>query len=210
MKKLISLLFVLILSGCANGIPTMNYSSTTPEALENTEKLFVGIPFLLGMEGSTARLNEDWVITVKHNSAIMDVQGLESYEHPTCDVALIKSKGTNFVPVGKVYTNEDLVHVGYPLGLPLAVNEGTYVGDVNIEGWGDCMYSATTAVVMGGMSGGGVYNSNGELVGVNHGFVPGEVLWPDGRKIDSPAVFLSLLAVEDWIEDVTGLELYAN
>jgi hypothetical protein len=210
MKKLIALLFVLILSGCANGIPTMSYSSTTPEALENTEKLFVGVPVLLSMEGSSARLNEDWIVTVKHNSLIMGLQGVESYEHPTCDIALIKSKGDNVVPTGKLYSNDKVVHVGYPVGMPLSVNEGVYLGDTSVRGWGECSYSATTGVVMSGMSGGGVYNAAGELVGVNHGFATGELVWPDGRTADSPAVFLSLFAVEDWIEEVTGLKLYAN
>jgi len=198
----IIVLVALLLTGCANGLPDVN-GNIQDDIEENNEKIFVGIPFFMGLEGSVARLDDEWLVTAAHNKPILALTGKEVFYHPTCDIALVKKHGHSERSVGLVYPGQSVTHVGYPLGLPLSSSEGKYVGDVNVHGWEKCQMSGTTGVIMQGMSGGGVYNKEGQLIGVNHGFVSGDVKWPD-KSIHSPAVFVSLFAVRDWLSSVTG------
>lgn len=198
----ILLLVTLVMTGCANGLPDVN-GNIQDDIEKNNEKIFVGIPFFMGMEGSTARLDDQWLVTAAHNKPILEVTGKEVFYHPTCDIALIRKDGDTNHSIGVVYPGQSVTHIGYPLGLPLSSSKGVYVGDVNVDGWENCQMSGTTGVIMQGMSGGGVYNEAGELIGVNHGFASGDVAWPE-QSIHSPAVFVSLYAVRDWLESVTG------
>lgn len=113
---------------------------------------------------------------------------------------------TSTTKVGKVYENETLTTIGYPVGLPLASTQGNYVGEIDVDNW-DCTMSASTNVTMGGMSGGGVFNDKGELVGVVHGFISGDVVW-SSKSVKSPSVFLSLYAVKGWLTEMTGVEYF--
>jgi hypothetical protein len=174
----------------------------TDDDYPSVEKLFVGVPLLLGMEGSTVRLNDEWLLTVGHNAPILAMQLRDVVYHPTCDVALIRSQGISTTSTGLVYPGEKVTHVGYPSAQPLTANVGQYVGDV-IQPDG-CQYSATTASVMGGMSGGGVFNSEGELVGVSVGYSKGQVVWDSGEKLNDPTIFISLAGIEDWLSNTTG------
>ncbi|MFA0525418.1 hypothetical protein AB4517_17735 [Vibrio sp. 10N.222.52.C3] len=83
------------------------------------------------------------------------------------------------------------------------VNGGYYIGEINVATWQGCTMSASTGLVRIGMSGGGVYNQHGELVGINHGYIPETVKW-DYYEHHQPAVFVSLLSVNDWLTEVTG------
>ncbi|EGA72145.1 hypothetical protein VISI1226_05054 [Vibrio sinaloensis DSM 21326] len=202
------LLITLALTGCANGLP--NVTADIEDDIEHdNEKIFVGIPFLLGLEGSVARLDDEWLVTAAHNKPILELTGKDVFYHPTCDIALIKNHGHTEHDVGLVFPGQIVTHIGYPLGLPISSSEGEYVGDVKVYGWDKCQMSGTTGVIMVGMSGGGVYNQAGELIGVNHGFVSGNVKWPK-RAIDSPAVFVSLYAVRDWLSSITGREYFGK
>lgn len=203
MNRIAAPLSVSLLAGCANGIPSITEDISAAVA-ESNEKIFVGIPSLMALEGTSARLDSEWMVTAAHNKPILEVQALEVYYRPTCDIALYRKAGTETTKVGKVYQNQQVTHVGYPVNIPLATGTGTYLGDVTLTNWTACVYSATSGVVMGGMSGGGVYNDNGELLGVSHGFLDVTVTWESGVSYDSPAVFLSLLAVQDWLTQITG------
>ena len=81
--------------------------------------------------------------------------------------------------------------LGYPLASPLVVNPGKWMFD--ITGADGCKYSAMSGVMIGGMSGGGVYNSKGELVGINIGISH----LTDGRSVTT---ILALPSVQDWID----------
>lgn len=202
MKKSIIILLTAILSGCAatNGDITGVDPDTLSGVLDNTGKKFVGIPVLLSMEGSYARLNKDWIITAAHNRPILPQ---ETFYHPTCDVALYKDSTASegVLEAGVVYYGESVFHVGYPLAHGEVSQKGVVVGDtVDSDG---CRYTITTASVMGGMSGGGVYNQQGELIGITNG-ISEKLVWEDGRVMDDMTLFITINAVKGWIEQVTG------
>ena len=197
MKKSILLLSSFLLSGCAiNGIPNFDSSVVKKEVIANTEKIFIGIPTLLAMEGSSARYNEDWIVTAGHNYLI----NRDMIKHPFCDIALIKSKGSNTVNRGLLYKNEKAFLVGYPgaLPLPIAVNEGPYVLD--FTGLDGCLYTAIDATIIGGMSGGGAYNQKGELIGINVGY--SDFVRNDGKTFKHISFIMAFPSVQKWIDSV--------
>lgn len=159
------LLTFTILTGCAyNGRMSYNTSVVPQQVVDNVEKK-VSI-FL--EEGSTARYNGDWIITSKHMSHMFWVR--EKHLHPTCDIMLVRDSGDNVVDTGSVRHGEPLYHVGYPTMQPMAVNGGEWLTDVIL---GKCQVSLSTAKNMSGMSGGGVYNGRGELIGNTMGIYYG-------------------------------------
>ncbi len=81
-----------------------------------------------------------------------------------------------------------------------------FIGDV-CEAKGECLYSATGAPVKSGMSGGGVFNDQGELVGIIRGVMYGDVMWKDGRVAKDITIFTTLKFVEDWIFEHTHLRV---
>ena len=220
MKKLnllLSSISCVLLSGCAANGFYEGYSSTTPEKIEEyNEKIFLGIPVALAFEGSSVRLNEEWVATVAHNKIIL--LGREAYYHPRCDFALIRDKiekKEDYPKVGLVYRDEgynEVYHLGYPVFAPLSSHKGKYIGDVS-NTVDNCYYSATNSTVIAGMSGGGVYNQNGDVVGVTTGVMYGNIKWDkteDKREQLDPSIFMSFLGVEDFIYEVTGIKYYPN
>ncbi|RJX75306.1 serine protease [Vibrio sinensis] len=202
MRVVLMIILVFCIASCSNGVPTIA-SRLDKEIEKNNEKIFIGIPFLLGMEASTVRLDENWVITSKHNEPILSLLGTQVHYHPLCDIALINQNGDGRSEVGMVYNGESISHVGYPIGFPLSENAGVYIGEVIVDNWKECTMSASTGVVAVGMSGGGVYNQKGQLVGINHGFLSVNVEWAD-RSAQNPSVFLALFAVREWLEQTTG------
>jgi hypothetical protein len=207
----------ILLTGCAANGFYEGYSSTTPENIEKyNEKIFLGIPVALAFEGSSVRINDEWVATAAHNKVIL--LGREVYYHPRCDFALIRDKTdkkTEYPKVGFVYENvgyNEVYHVGYPLLAPLSSHKGKYLGDVS-NPTDNCYYSATDSTVISGMSGGGVYNKYGEVVGVTIGIMFKNIKW-DKTEVKkehfAPSVFMPFLAVEDFIHEVTGIEYYPD
>lgn len=197
---------VMTLTGCANGIPNINTEIDHGIEVSN-EKIFVGIPLFASLEGTTARLDSEWIVTAAHNKLILSMTKDEVYYHPTCDIALIRSQGTSYTEVGKVYEGQLVTHVGYPIGLPLSTGKGSYVGEIVAINRGPCQMSATTGVLMSGMSGGGTYNHRNELVGVNHGYAWGDVQFPN-VTVSQPAIFVSLYRVRDWLTEITGNDYF--
>lgn len=194
----------LLLLGCANGVPSIDTSIAPKGVIETVEKTFIGIPPVLSMEGSKVRLDQEWVLTVKHNSPILTVLGEEVYYHQTCDIALIRDPAVNSKGnrVGWLYAGDEVYLIGYPLGFPLSVNKGKYVADFMID-TDTCNYSGVTATVMGGQSGGGVFNKKGELVGIIVGF---SKVTLQGKAYHSIGTIVPLGGVLDWITEITGKE----
>lgn len=204
MSKLVLILSMVLTGCCANGIP--NFTAGVPDIVsDNTHKMTIGL-----LEGSYTTINDEWSITVAHNKPIITLTGRTVFYHPTCDIALIKTRGKtdNNVKLGVYYPGDSLHNAGYPpFPLPLAYDKLEYLGDVSGVGHlgtDKCpAYSYANGIVMGGMSGGGVWNSKNELVGVNVGFA--DITELNGVKHDSAFIFVPLLAVKDWIHEVTGL-----
>lgn len=200
MKKL-ALITTLLLTGCANHPLVHQDSHPVDERL--VEKVFIGAPGVLGMEGSSVRLNQDWVLTVGHNWPMLLARDV-TY-HPACDVALIRDSADFSATTDTAYVGEDVYLAGYPALTTLSVSKGKVLNDFIITGQ-DCLYTATSNSAMGGMSGGGAFDSDGNLVGVNIGFANGIVNWSDGASFDSPAIILTIYAIQGWIEEVTGYD----
>ncbi len=211
------LLITLSLTSCVNvNHPIVDapdsFSEQHPNIYKWTEKRFAGVPFLLALEGSSVRYNHEYILTNKHNSFIFALQGyredVDIHYHPDCDLALVKDviSPSEAIPErGKVFLGERVVLAGYPIGSGYRASEGVFIGDVISADTPKCKMSASDAGMIGGMSGGGVWNTKGELVGVVVGHAIGNVKWErDGELITykEPAMFISLLVVQDWIDSI--------
>lgn len=204
MKRILSLVGMsIILSGCAANGFYEGVASGTPENIKaETEKNFIGVPLLLSMEGSSAKYDNEWRVTVAHNKLLL--VGKEVYYHPKCDFAMYRDKSEGEEPViGLVYEDQKTYHAGYPIGMVFSSHEGKYIGEAN-DLRDDCIYSTSDTTMISGMSGGGVYNEFGELVGVNVGIMYGELDFQNGKKANSPGVFMSINRMKDFVEEVTG------
>lgn len=201
MIREISTVLIVAVSGCAaNGVPTI--MDDKPAAIaRRTRKMFFGIPVLAGLEGSYAVLDNRWAVTVAHNEAILRATFKEAYYHPECDLALFRIDDGEEVELGLVYEGGKVKHSGYPIGLPLALNEGEFIGDVIVDKHPNCVMSMSTGSVMSAMSGGGVWNDKNELIGVNVG-----IGYTD--KHDNITIWQSLYGQKDWIESVTGKDYW--
>ncbi len=197
----ISLIALLLVIGCSNG-PIVNIKPSS-NVEEVVFKKFIGVPMLLSMEGSYVALNNEWVLTAKHNRFLFI--GYEFIGHPDCDVALVRINSNLGVRTDDIFTSQASYFSGYPIGSGFTSTAGHYVGDITVPNE-DCTYSAATNHVSSGMSGGAVTNTNGDLVGIIIGFQRGLIEWEDGRSHNRPSVFISINYIEDWIQSVTNGE----
>lgn len=199
-----------VVIGCAS-VQEESFLQEHPQVKNNSEKIFIGVPSLLALEGTTVRLNEEWMLTAGHNKLILMAQGYKEGEnvfyHPTCDVALIREHGVGGSEIGLLYSGEYVYHTGYAMLQGFKVWKGEYLGDIVAYGWEDCYMSASSAENASGMSGGGVYTKDGTLVGITHGTASGLVQWENGRVASYPSVFTPLYSVKDWLFEMTGEEL---
>lgn len=197
----------IALSGCSNGIPEFKYKSLSSNATSTTHKVFIGIPLLASLEGSYVSLDSEWSLTAAHNKTLLSPLGIEAYYHETCDVALIR-KGGKSSKLGYSYFGETLYHVGYPVGIPLSVSDGVLINNIEIDNYKGCVKGVTDGVIFSGMSGGGVYNSSGNVIGINHGFVLGGIDWGNGESSSNVAVFTYTENIRDWIIEITGNDYF--
>ncbi|AZU97886.1 hypothetical protein [Vibrio phage LP.1] len=201
-KLLLTAAIAVTVTGCANRpIETV---SDHPVNADLVEKVFIGVPVMLSAEGSTVRLNEEWVLTVAHNWPIL--VGRDVYYHPECDFALVRDSGEGKATTDYAYFGETVYMTGYPLAMPFTVTKGDVIHDFVYEA-DKCLYTAIDSTMIKGMSGGGVFDSDGNLVGVNVGWADGLITWPDGRSYHNPALMMTIAAMEEWIEEITGYDV---
>ncbi len=200
----IPLISSLMLTGCAgNGLVT-----PTTE-MDNVDLKFLGVPGVLAMQGSAVRIDENWLLTAKHNAFFIMFDDV--YEHPLCDIALIKDKGEIDTPVNFKLVNEEekVTHKGYGsfLAIP-AKSEGEFLQYLTVD---NCTVGLTNAPVWAGMSGGAVYNSNEELIGINQAIVWSVELNEGSKPLkeaDRRTAYTPVCTEEvgQWIEKVTGVK----
>lgn len=209
MKSLKLMVSMVLLVGCANTTP--EYDEIKTLALATNEKIFIGIPSLFALEGTMVRLNEEWLLTPKHNKLLLQLQGyrdgVDVFYHPTCDIALVKEEGVGRSEVGLLYEGQTVYQAGYAIYQGFTVEKGVYLGDIIANGWEKCFMAASTAENSMGLSGGAVYNKDGVLVGVTHGTASGIIKWDNGNAANYPSVFTPLYSVKDWLHELTGEKL---
>jgi len=130
--------------------------------------------------------NTGWVLTCAHvvedaNSIEITLADggtydgdLDFYTHETLDVALVKivSGKTNFPTAtlgssADITTGEQIVAIGYALGLPGPVSFATgIVSAVRVDDYDGNEYIQTDAAINGGDSGGPLVNLDGEVMGI--------------------------------------------
>ncbi|MGF1708390.1 trypsin-like serine protease [Enterovibrio baiacu] len=149
-------------------------------------------------------LTKDLSLTAKH-IAKLDYSQVVAY-HPDCDIAIIQQNnaGKRVAPLGTVKSQGKIKTAGMGLTGDVLLGEGKYYLDVNFidsDLFSRCPASITDAPVQSGMSGGGVYNENAELVGIISGISSSKFRLLDGRKLgnERTSVFVSTLYVKEWL-----------
>ncbi|MBY5948064.1 serine protease [Photobacterium rosenbergii] len=153
------LLATLVLSGCvtSNGPVQQTYQHSA------NEMVVIGVPMLMGGFGSAVPINDDYMITAKHVAQLSWDTGV--IYHPACDLALIPRVSNAQPTWGLIYPDQAVIHHGHSLVGTTVSGEGKYLQDV-VDTNTDCLYSLSDAPVMSGMSGGPVFNEDGEIAGI--------------------------------------------
>ncbi len=203
-NSVIAILIAINLTGCflVNGKLT-----AVPEKNKPAIKyLPIGIPFLLGGHGSSVPLTEKLSLTAKH-IATYAYNSVVAY-HPNCDVAIIEQENTKeeLVASGYIYPEKYVATYGRGLTGNLLEGTGKYYLDVNFvdsDLFKNCPASVMDAPIQSGMSGGGVYNEKGELVGIISGMSGANFKLLDGKELnlERVSVFVSTNFVKEWIEE---------
>lgn len=198
---LITCLFEL--QGClaSNG---RTYLSKEPPEIDYE---FTGIPLVYMGFGSSVPLTAHLSLTAAHVAELAHVK-VVSY-HPSCDVAIIESDnhGKVIAKRGLVYQGQKVALYGKRFDSETIQSNGVYHFDlifVNDKRFRKCQASITDAAVQSGMSGGGAYNEEGELVGIISGLASESTQRLDGEPIDLDrlSVFISINYIRPWLDSV--------
>ncbi len=198
----VCMMFIAVLNGCflING-PLEKAKETNAPDLGYVP---IGIPFLFGGHGTSVPLTKELSLTAKHVASI-SYHSVVAY-HPKCDVAIVKKQTelNEFPPLGVVNSKDNVFTYGMGLLGDLLVGKGIYYQDVNFVDshiFKACPASITDAAIQSGMSGGGVYNAKGELVGIISGMSSDKFHLLDGTDLgnERTSVFVSTLHVKEWI-----------
>ncbi|MFD2180164.1 S1 family peptidase [Veronia pacifica] len=196
-----------VLQGCflINGPTEFADEKSSPEL----NYLPIGIPFLLGGHGSSVPITPKLSITAAH-VARYDYSEVVAY-HPYCDVAIIQSSNIDkrLPMLGRVYQNQTLDVFGFGLTGKVITSSGKYYLDVNFldsKLFQRCPASITDAAIQSGMSGGGVFNDSGELVGVISGMSGSgfKLLNQPSLGNKRTTVFVSTLYIQEWLQQAVN------
>lgn len=193
MKKLLTILLtctiVFSLSSCTDA--KMNYEKVAKKALVTSVLLHLkgkikdqeGKQHTIRGGCSGTFISEDKILSAAHcfesytptNIWIRDIDGVSYVAElikldSAHDLSLLQVSGLHhkYAKLGKhLRVGENILNVGSPLNLEFLVSHGI-VSAVNYEILGyQSLYTVTDAMINPGSSGGGVFNSKGQLIGVN-------------------------------------------
>lgn len=210
MYKICMYIFMVMLVGCTSNKPLHYQEKDPPESIKTFDKEVVkkgvGLTAILGVEGSSVKLSEGVYLTASHQKVLFAWRTGDWYEHPSCDIALYKEKGATFKEeyyFGKIFVENPITmfrgYTGY--SVTPKTTHGEYLIDF-FEKDNNCKYSAATNLVVGGMSGGGVYNMEGKLSGITRGFLTESLKWEvnsDSKHYQDPASFVTITQAEEWL-----------
>ena len=70
-KKFLMATILLLSPSCiANGFYEGVASGTPKNVLSENKKIFIGVPLLLSLTGSSAKYNNEWYVTAAHNKRL--------------------------------------------------------------------------------------------------------------------------------------------
>lgn len=192
------LVVAFTLSGCVMSNGPVSQASNR----NANQMVVVGIPVLLGGFGSAVPISSDYMITAKHVAQLS--WDFDLIHHPYCDLSLIRRRSENVPTWGLIYPDQPVSHHGHSLLGNSIKGDGKYLQDV-VDTNTDCLYSLSDAPVMSGMSGGPVFNADGEIAGITVAIVHN----PEDLRNLRPAVrysqFVPATLIFDWL-DALGIE----
>ncbi|MGF1725228.1 S1 family peptidase [Photobacterium nomapromontoriensis] len=191
----------LLLSGCiASNGPVSQAADHSANKM-----VVIGVPMLLGGFGSAVPITSNYMITAKHVAKLS--WDLDVIHHPYCDLSLIQ-RPSNVVPRwGLIYPDQPVRHLGHSLLGNSISGQGRYLQDV-IDTNTDCLYSLSDAPVMSGMSGGPVFNTDGEIAGITIAIVHNPEDLRNLRPAKRYSQFIPATLIFDWL-DALGIASHA-
>ncbi|MGF1686316.1 hypothetical protein L4C36_06415 [Photobacterium japonica] len=156
----------------------------------------IGVPLLLGGFGSAVPVNDRYLITAKHVAQLSWDVGI--IYHPDCDLALVPRVSNSVPRWGLIYPDQSVKHLGHSLLGNSIRGEGKYLQDV-IDTNTRCLYSLSDAPVMSGMSGGPVFNADGEIAGITIAIVHNPEDLRNLRPAARYSQFLPAPLIFDWL-----------
>ncbi len=202
---------LLLLVGCVGSNGKVTVTNEHP-ALDYE---FTGIPLLFFGFGTSTPITPELSLTVAH-VAKLNYDKVVAY-HPYCDIAIVKSNNSalDYPNLGLVFPNQPVRTFGMSPTGDVLTGSGRYRRDlllVEVPYFKKCPASVTDAPVQDGMSGGGVYNDNGSLVGIIAARAnPRDIRLLSGEPhgLERISIFVPLNYVRDWLEGAVD-DFYGN
>lgn len=197
------MVLLMVLNGCSNG--TLVVAHDGPDVRYEV----YGLHLLMGLWSTSVPISRHLSLTSAH-SARFGWHHVVAY-NDACDVALISEDNSGYAPqpFGLVFQQHSVSTYGMSMLGYTKTSNGVYESDVSLStGYlsSECVASVMTAPVSVGMSGGGVYNLQRQLVGIIVAFVN------NGLHYTSPeitknfgktnSIFISLNTLSPWLSNV--------
>nr|BCN22397.1 hypothetical protein [Vibrio mimicus] len=200
-----TLMAALALSGCVSSNGPLQIVTHDKAPAINFE--MTGIPLIYFGYGSSVPITENLSLTAAH-VAKLNYDRVIAY-HPTCDIALVESdnRGQNFPNMGLVYQDQAVITYGVNGSGDILTGRGHYRMDLNFVNYRyfkDCPASIMDAPVQAGMSGGGTFNSRGDLVGIIAAMADKDntrLLSGESLPYDRLSLFVSINYVRGWLDN---------
>ncbi|MCG7490709.1 serine protease [Vibrio sp. Of14-4] len=200
--RLCTLLLLAMLAGCTGNNGQLKVVKQHPDL----DYELTGIPLLFFGFGTSTPITPELSLTVAH-VAKLNYDKVIAY-HPHCDLAIVESRNMlNHQPrFGLVYPNQSVETFGMSPGGSVLKGEGVYRLDLTLidsHYFDKCPASIMDAPVQDGMSGGGVYNQDGALVGIIAArAIPSDIQLVNGQPhgLDRISIFVALNFARDWLD----------
>ncbi len=169
----------------------------------------IGVPMLFGGFGSSVPINEQYQITAKHVAQLS--WDLDVIHHPYCDLSLVRSRTpADAIPQwGLIYPDQAVSHQGHSLLGTTIKGEGKYLQDV-LDTNSKCLYSLSDAPSMSGMSGGPVFNAQGQIVGITVAILDNPEDIENLRAAERYTQFVPATLIFDWLTQLGVNTAYAS
>ncbi|MBU2895342.1 serine protease [Vibrio hepatarius] len=198
--------FVVLVSSLLAGCTGNNGQLRVVEDHPALDYELTGVPLLFFGFGTSTPITPELSLTVAH-VAKLNYDKVVAY-HPQCDIAIVESRNTlsNHPKLGLVYPHQNVEAYGMSPGGNVLKGEGFYRRDLTLVDshyFAKCPASVMDAPVQDGMSGGGVFNQDGALVGIIAARAnPSNIQLANGEPhgLDRISIFVALNFVRSWLD----------